>query len=465
MENFKMKKGVKLLICLVLFLALLSTIIYYFKSLGPNLNEKLGSVMGPLSKNEEELTFLAFLEQFSGQESPKKYLFLFQNSMELRPTGGFIGSFAVVDIDKGKIIKKETFDTAVFDRNIKQGLEAPYFIKKYLRASDWGVRDSNWSFDFPTSAARVVEFYKLGGNPDEKIDGVVGFTTSVLEYLIEKTGPVKLQGIAGEFTADNCLEKLEYEVEMGYSQRGIIQDQRKDIMGDLMEIVLSRLMEMNKLEQLMMLNEMKDLLDKKDIQFFFPDSQMENFVLNSNWGGAIIPVENIDYLAVVDSNLGARKTDRCMERFFDYYIDATKEDGPQTKLEVHYTNTCLEKNFMTDNYHSYLRIYTSQGAQINHTEGFDRGYIDESMIKKGNVVIEKEKGKTVFGNLVYIPLGQGKDYSFTYKLPESVNLSDYKLYFQKQAGMKTPRLKITFKNSEGEKVLFEGEADRDILLP
>jgi hypothetical protein len=87
-------------------------VIYYLKSLEPNSKRDSSSVIKPSFNNESRLTFLSFIEKFSGNESPKKYLFLFQNSMELRPTGGFIGSFAVVDIDKGKIVKKEEQATA-----------------------------------------------------------------------------------------------------------------------------------------------------------------------------------------------------------------------------------------------------------------------------------------------------------------------------------------------------------------
>ncbi len=462
-----MKKEVKIAIYIIFLLTLLSIIFYYFKSFNFNLKEAAHFPSQESAAPEEEsLNFLTFLEKFSGTDSPQKYLLLFQNSMELRPTGGFIGSFAIIDVQGGKITQKRTFDTAVFDTKIKNSPEPPYFIKKYLHASTWGIRDSNWSFDFPTSAKRAVDFYKMGSGQEEEIDGVIGFTTDVLRYLIEKTGPVTIQGIAGEFTEENCLEKLEYEVEMGYNQRGVSQEERKNILGDLMEIVLSRLMEMNKLDQLMLVNEIKDVLNKKDIQFFFFDPPMENFALKNNWGGEIVSVakEN-DYLAIVDSNLGARKTDRCLEHSFNYYVDVAEGGEPQAKLEIKYKNTCLEKNFMTDNYHSYLRIYVPQGAKIKETEGFDRGYIDESMLIKGNVVFEEEKEKAIFGNLVYVPLGQEKKYSFTYNLPESIDSENYKIYFQKQAGMKNPYLKATLKNTRGEKILFEGEIDRDILIP
>jgi hypothetical protein len=45
---------------------------------------------------------LDVLPQLIGMNGKKSYLVLFQNNMELRPGGGFIGSYATLDIEKGK---------------------------------------------------------------------------------------------------------------------------------------------------------------------------------------------------------------------------------------------------------------------------------------------------------------------------------------------------------------------------
>src|SRR5450756_2740619 len=39
-----------------------------------------------------------------GWDAPRRYLVLTQNPAELRPTGGYIGSFGIVSFDKGRIL-------------------------------------------------------------------------------------------------------------------------------------------------------------------------------------------------------------------------------------------------------------------------------------------------------------------------------------------------------------------------
>ena len=56
------------------------------------------TISGFINYSDQVLTLL-------GHHSPKRYLVLFQNSRELRATGGFIGSFGLLDIDQGEIKK------------------------------------------------------------------------------------------------------------------------------------------------------------------------------------------------------------------------------------------------------------------------------------------------------------------------------------------------------------------------
>lgn len=46
---------------------------------------------------------VAQLDMILGFDEPQRYLVLLQNNNEIRPTGGFPGSYAALTIDKGKI--------------------------------------------------------------------------------------------------------------------------------------------------------------------------------------------------------------------------------------------------------------------------------------------------------------------------------------------------------------------------
>src|SRR5690606_22785809 len=65
-----------------------------------------------------------------GAEQPQRYLIVFQNNNEIRGTGGFIGSFAEVDIAKGAITKLTIPHGGSYDLRggLKANVEPPHPI-------------------------------------------------------------------------------------------------------------------------------------------------------------------------------------------------------------------------------------------------------------------------------------------------------------------------------------------------
>ncbi|MBU2025688.1 MAG: DUF4012 domain-containing protein [Patescibacteria group bacterium] len=467
-----MKTSVKILLFLLFLTTLASASWYYFKNSDFGLLKKLKPTPADLYNKDQadanftNLNFVSFTKEISGINGPRTYLILFQNSMELRPTGGFIGSFAKIKVENGKLIEKKTFDSAIFDQTLQNAPEPPYFIKKYLHTDQWGVRDSNWYFDFSSSSQNALKLYHLSpDHKDDKIDGVIGVTTNILPYLIEKTGPIELPDIQGQFTKENCIEKLEYEVELGFSKRGVARHQRKDILKELLDILSSRLTQIGKLEQLSLLKDLQKLLQKKDIQFYFENQDMQNYALKNNWAGAIIAGASYnDYLALVDSNLGALKTNRCLSHKITYQVDFSDPKNPKAKTTIDYANNCREKNFMTDNYHGYTRLYVPLNSTLESAQGFDQGALNEITSPNDPALIETTKDKKIFSNLVYVTLNSQRAYSFSYKLPSTINSSNYQLYFQKQAGLNNPHLKVILKEQTKEQIIFDQAVEKDTLI-
>ena len=55
----------------------------------------------------------------------------------------------------------------------------------------WRLADAAWSPDYPTAAAKALEFYELETG-DKDIDGVIAVTTFALDRVLEELGPVTL---------------------------------------------------------------------------------------------------------------------------------------------------------------------------------------------------------------------------------------------------------------------------------
>src|SRR3989344_2860682 len=113
------------------------------------LKEKLAPVGGIL---DEVLNWSDIGLKLLGHYKPQKYLLLFQNPGEIRATGGFIGTYGLLEIDRGffkNILIKGLFD---IDGQLKVNVVPPPPIQRISTA--WSTHDSNWFFAFPTSARK-----------------------------------------------------------------------------------------------------------------------------------------------------------------------------------------------------------------------------------------------------------------------------------------------------------------------
>jgi hypothetical protein len=376
--------------------------------------------------------------QIGGFDQEKNILVLFQNDLELRPGGGFIGAFGVVKMKNGKIESIEVEDSGNFDKNIPNFEIPPAPLKDILGTESWKMRDSNWSPDFRVNAEKAEYFYHQGGGT-ENIDGVIAINTSVLNSVLEITGPVKIEGYPGEYRDENAILQLEYQVEKGYAEQGIQKAQRKNIMGELADVLSQKTQNLSISQQLALLENLETHLKQKDIQIFFKDENLQKEAENINWAGQVKEYSG-DFLMAVDANLLSLKSDYCIKRKMEYSVDLSDET-PQAVLNITYEHTCRAKDWMTSDYRDWLRVYVPKGA-----------YLEEASGQTGDAQYSEELGKKVFGMLVKIPVGESKAITLKYRLPESTKNSDYHLLVQKQSGSGEVPFEISVKKPDGSEV-------------
>ena len=403
------------------------------------------------SQQKKQYQALATIGDFflkkDGQE--KTLLVLFQNNLEIRPGGGFIGAFGIVKIKDGKVISTETQDLSNFDAGIPNNIDPPYPMREIGYVDYWKMRDSNFSPDFETDAQKATEFYHLGGG-QEKIDGVVGVTSNVLTSLLKITGPVQIEGYPGSYDSSNAIIALEYQVEEAFENQGIDRTYRKSIMSDLAEEIEKRIVTLGVTQKIELAKVLLDDLSKKDIQLQFNDQNLQTSAQSASWAGNVDQSWNKDFLMVSDANLGAFKSDYYVKRSIDYSADLS-QIIPTAKLKITYQHTATQKDWMTRDYLTYLRVYVPQGSQIVNSQNFD------------NVRIGNEFGKTYFGALVKVPIGTTKTVEIDYTLPESIK-ENYDLMIQKQAGVSGVPLSVHITNSTNSNQTFSALLDRDLVM-
>ncbi len=385
-------------------------------------------------------TDVPLLHEALGFTKPQTYLVLLMNNTEMRPGGGFLGSYAVLRVDHGRpqILKVE--GTEILDNSAPADfqVEPPREMKELIKVKRWNFRDSNWYPDFTLSAAKGLELYKLEkGLAANDIDGVIGFTPTLIEDLLRITGPVNVDG--DEFNANNFLEKIEFEVEYGYAERGIEFRDRKQMLSKLSYEVLRKAVREMYRQWPEYLSLIEKMIKEKQVVAYSLNPELQKFIMAKGLAGEMKDSEG-DYLLWADANLGSMKTDLALARTLSYELKPDK-NGYLAKVTMHYDHNGVY-DWRTTRYQTFARLYVPKGSKVLAVNGQSV----EKGIKDPFFSTGEEKGRTWFGAFLVIDPGKEKDLTFEYLLPESlvqkIKSGEYQLLAQKQIGTPANQLKL-----------------------
>lgn len=410
-------------------------------------NKRLDEARSQLATGEILLTrslpILRLLPAFTGYPSNVHYLIMLQNNDELRPTGGFLGSYVRIDIaDFGDIKKIEANDIYHLDMPSigKVFYEAPAPIKNYLKVENLYLRDSNWSPDWPTSARLIAEMYALESaaalQSEPALDGILAITPDLVASLLRLTGPITVRGET--YAPENMQALLQYNVEIAYKDDDISSWDRKEIINDLIAALKEKLMHL----PLSRYPELADVITKSitrgDILLYFPNPGRQALASSLGADGSIKQVGG-DYLMVVDANLAAFKSDAVMSKKISYKLK--QEEALQSTVSLSYRHDG-GFDWRTTRYRSYTRILAPLGSKLISIDGLNKNETDISSYD------DESLGKHVFGFFWSIEPGNSRQVSVNYELPPSLDqrLTDdkvYTLYVQRQPGSRIESLNVS----------------------
>ncbi|MCR4256177.1 MAG: DUF4012 domain-containing protein, partial [Candidatus Uhrbacteria bacterium] len=368
----------------------------------------------------------------AGDEHRRSYLFIFQNPTELRPTGGFMGSIALITMDRGEIKSLEVPGGGPYDLKgeLKERVQPPEPLR--LVATRWEFQDANWFPDFPTAAEKIRWFWSASGQPT--VDGVVTVNLRVLERLLEVTGPVELPEYGKIITAENVWMEMQKAVELEYD---LEENKPKKIIGDLMATLLDRLKASDADEWLALLALGTESLETKDIQLWLADEKEEALVERFGWSGVFKETPG-DSLAVIGANIAGQKSDRMIRETVEHVADIQEDGSVIDTVRITRTHTGVKGDLFSGvNNVTYLRVYVPQGSELLEADGFspppkdlfkqpletDREDEDLARIETkprllpNGVKATDEFGRTAFGGWVQLEPGERKTTVFRYRLP------------------------------------------------
>lgn len=389
-----------------------------------------------LSKN-----FTQILPQILGYENPKTFLLLFQNNAELRPTGGFIGSFGWLTFANGRLIEFKTEDVYTADGQLKGHIPPPEAIKKYLNQENWYFRDSNFDPDFAVNSQQAEWFLKKEMNLS--FDGVFAFDLNSVAEILRGVDGVYLPDYKEQITADNLFLKTQTAVEEDFFPGST---QKRDFIGSLTRNLFIKLTS-GQFSWVKLLTGLKTSLDQKHVLLYFHNETAQQLIEQASWGGRVASVSCVkkncvpDYLMLVEANLGINKANFLIDRQAKLRI--TKGTGSfMHELLVNYTNESPEQVYPGGAYFSYSRILLPKEAEISELS------LSEETIPKEEITQNWYQDKRMIGFPVKIPTFSKRTIRLVYNLPVSITgETNLELLIQKQPGIKNFPLEIETNNS------------------
>ena len=420
--------------------------------------------------------------EMSGSEGGKRdYLVLFQNENEIRPTGGFIGSYGILSFENGVLNNMEIKDIYEIDGQLKGHVEPPEEIKDILGEASYYMRDANWQADFVKASKDLQWFFdKEAGR---KVDGVIGINLAVAKELVGVVGEVLVPDFDEKITKDNLYEQAEFYSETKFFPGS---NQKASFLGGLGKQLFEEIKSLGPEKRVDLLVKTMDLLEKNEIQISLNDKTAARVVAELGWDGSIWEGECAgercvaDYVFMVEANLGVNKANYFMLKNVEEEIEIGLNSIAR-RLRINYENTAKNSSWPGGDYKNYLRIYLPKEVSLAEVSVSKEGGEGKKVYSGSELKIRDVGDKKEVGFLVTVPVLEKREvelkYSSSIKIGEGEKFS-YLNYIQKQSGwgnvswvslVSIPQnwqiLQVEpVATVVGGKLLFNQKVDRDIKM-
>lgn len=465
-------------------------------SLQPELKNLLPIDSGEYLSLELELSraknFLDTLISWLKSPEEHRLLVFFYNPSEIRPGGGFLGSYAELIIRNANAESIEVYDINDADRELQTKIIPPKQLQ--LIVKNWCAADANWFFDFADSAQKTIAFLEASAKYRSRkvlFEGAFAITPKVISDLLALSGPIELgPGLVIDKT--NFVTEIQKQVQIKQASRASYPKQILQKLTPLLLAKLTNLEPENKKEVPELLSEW---IQKKDFLLYFKNSAAESFLDVYNLTNRVFSLpQNFygDYLAVVNANIGGGKSDLFIKQKILLQSQLTNEGSVNNHLVITRKHEAKESDqwwYRTTN-QNYLKIFTPPGVMLINTNGSilkkisqpvnykKEGYSADPQVEAVESTLKTnfnfpevesfiEYGKNVFAGWSKTPRGETSTLIFDYsrRLPNLPAAGEtYQFIFEKQTGAQGDykfeiSAPVGFRFKENSLPVFEYETD------
>lgn len=401
-----------------------------------------------------------------GSEKERRLLLFFQNPAEIRPAGGFIGSYADLAVKNGQMTNLDVRDIYDPDGQFFLKVVPPEPLQGIV--TKWAARDANWFFDFPTSAKTVSAFLEASKIYEESrvaFDGAIAVNINVLESILKIVGSIPMEDYELVISSDNFLREIQREVEAGEDKT---KGHPKRILQVLTPVILERLKNLDKDERSELFDILRRHIAKKDIMFYVEDTELASFLREAGVDGSVYDLPSNfwgSYLGVVNANVAGGKSDAFVFQSIESRINIDTDGGILTDVIIkreHRGNKEKDPWWRATN-KNFIQIFTNPASNLLSLSGnqakksaprvdyatdfefnpdLEKIELTKKFLAGMNAWIMEAFGKTVFGAWTSTQAGKTTTLNLRYQLSDTgkIEISPGKKFifiFEKQSGAKT----------------------------
>ena len=402
------------------------------------LEQKIPRSIQPLQNLKNDLSrYLELISRFKkilpysdslfAKDSDKTYLLLFANNMELRPGGGFIGSFGLLQVKDYSIEKIKVYDVYDADGQLLAHLDPPEAIRKYLGQPHWFLRDSAFSADFLQNYTQAKYFLEKEMNLTN-FSGSILITTSAIQNILGAFDDLYIPDFKEKINQKNFYLKTQYHSEKNFFPGSI---QKKNFLSSLTQSIL---LDLENASYPKLAKELKKSLDEKQIVMYFDDPQTQKVIDSLYWSGrtikptCITQVKNCttDYIFPIDANLGLNKANFFVVRSLDLKVTIDAQGRVMNTFSIQFNNDSSDV-FPGGTYRNYFQLLLPRNALLKN--------ISKDGVSLEDFREEVEQYKQI-GFLLEIKPKTIAEIKLNYELAENLTKGKniYQLIIQKQIG-------------------------------
>lgn len=327
---------------------------------------------------------MPMLKWVMGLDEQRNFLIQTMDRGELRPSGGFNGSYGVLSIDGGRLKKISLTDVGNLDfvDSVFRGDLPPTQYQSWWPQPDWGLRDANLSGDFPTSAEYAIERFRKEGL--QNVDGAISFSPLAIEHLLSPDilGSLQVPCYDKVVTKDNLEDVLHYyQLGGGTAIPNCVVDKqdtsdRKQFTAALAQELQARMRTASPDTIFRAAESLHSDMLNKDVEIYFTDPEAEAQLQVNGLGATMVRDNSSDATTIIQANVGANKGSTYVKTDFNETITLDNNGGATHKLVMTLDYEPGNKDvYGWQTMRDYIRVYVPSQAQYikGSGRGFDQG--------------------------------------------------------------------------------------------